>query len=188
MLPSHAAPEVVTLNVLQLGCSILLVIVALVALGQLRRWSKNRGLRRRWSVARAAELEAPALLLEQGYRVLDSQVAGSYSLVVDGKPHLVSLRADYLVTRDGLTYVAEVKSGRKAPRFDTAATRRQLLEYSIAYAVDGVLLVDGLAHRVERVEFPQRLRQLRTDGLAFVAVAAVLLVVAIALGLYLFGQ
>jgi hypothetical protein len=50
--------------------------------------------------------------------------------------------------------VAEVKTGTLAPRIETATTRRQLLEYRVAFAVDGVLLVDADAGTVRRVEFP----------------------------------
>ena len=38
---------------------------------------------------------------------------------------------------DQLACVAEVKTGRLAPRIDTPATRRQLLEYRLAFDVDG---------------------------------------------------
>jgi hypothetical protein len=59
-----------------------------------------------------------------------------------------------VVAGGGLRYVAEVKTGAFAPRLETAATRRQLLEYRIAFDVDGVLLVDADAERVRLVEFP----------------------------------
>ena len=50
--------------------------------------------------------------------------------------------------------MAEVKTGRLAPRLETSATRRQLLEYRVAFDVDGVLLVDVDAGRVHSLEFP----------------------------------
>ncbi len=50
--------------------------------------------------------------------------------------------------------MAEVKTGAAAPQLSTAATRRQLLEYRVAFDVDGVLLVDAEAGRVQRVVFP----------------------------------
>ena len=62
------------------------------------------------------------------------------------------MRADYLVEADGEVLVAEVKTGDVAPRIETAATRRQLLEYHVAFEVDGVLLVcpeRGVIHRVD---------------------------------------
>ena len=86
--------------------------------------------------------------------MLGAQVEGSYSLVVDGEPLNVPLRADYMVSRRGRRYIAEVKSGKSAPRLSTAATRRQLLEYLVAFEVDGVLLVDGEERQVHEVVFP----------------------------------
>ena len=131
------------------------VLVVLAALGlAARRWVRRLVRQRRWLRAQDAEGEAPRLLEKLGYGVLGAQVEGGYSLQVDGQPIDVSLRADYIVERRGRRFVAEVKSGKLAPHLDTAATRRQLLEYSIAFRVDGVLLVDGEARRVHHVEFP----------------------------------
>jgi hypothetical protein len=128
------------------------ITVAIVMAG--RRWHQRWIRRRQWSRAQGAEAEAPRLLERLGYNVLGAQVEGSYSLVVDGEPMNVPLRADYLVTRRGRRYIAEVKSGKAAPRLSTAATRRQLLEYLVAFEVDGVLLVDGEERRVHEVQFP----------------------------------
>jgi hypothetical protein len=50
--------------------------------------------------------------------------------------------------------VAEVKTGTQAPRFEHADTRRQLLEYQLAFEVDSVLLVDVEAGEVREVSFP----------------------------------
>jgi hypothetical protein len=119
-----------------------------------RRWHDRWLHRRRWSRALDAEAHAPRLLEKLGYVVLGSQVEGTYQLIVDGRPTTVSVRADYVVSRDGRLYVAEVKSGRLAPRLDTSATRRQLLEYLIAFEAHGVLLVDGEGRRVHEVVFP----------------------------------
>jgi hypothetical protein len=79
---------------------------------------------------------------------------GGYEIIVDGEQFWIPLRADFLVARGERTYIAEVKSGRFAPRLQTAATRRQLLEYLVAYDVDGVLLVDPEKQRIQEVVFP----------------------------------
>ncbi|WP_437673212.1 hypothetical protein [Sorangium sp. So ce131] len=102
----------------------------------------------------AGEARAEALLRELGYTILGRQVAVSYGVQVDGEPITVGLRADYLVAHGRRRYVAEVKTGRLAPRIDTPATRRQLLEYRLAFDVDGVLLVDAETRRVRSVVFP----------------------------------
>jgi hypothetical protein len=114
--------------------------------------------RRRLSLARErgalGEVRAEALLRRRGFTILGRQVPVTYGLGVDGHPVHVDLRADYVVAEGGRRYVAEVKTGAFAPRIETPATRRQLLEYRIAFAVDGVLLVDAEAERVRRVDFP----------------------------------
>jgi hypothetical protein len=93
-------------------------------------------------------------LRAHGYDVTGEQIDGGYTLVIDGQRHWVQLRADFLVVRGKYTYIAEVKSGRLAPRLQTSATRRQLLEYLLAYEVDGVLLVDPEKRRIHEVVFP----------------------------------
>lgn len=127
-----------------------LVVIGLAARELAARWER----RRRWSRARLAESTAPRILEQSGYEVLDAQVPGKYTLMVDGKAITVALRADFLVARRGRHYVAEVKSGKSAPQLSTATTRRQLLEYLIAFPVDGILLVDAESRALHEVQFP----------------------------------
>jgi hypothetical protein len=137
--------------------SLLFGVLLLVAIGlwlAIQRAYGRAQRRRRWARSQAAELEAPRLLRDLGYEVLGAQVPGKYTLIVDGEPISFALRADYLVERNDLTYVAEVKSGKLAPRLNHGSTRRQLLEYLIAFQTDGVLLVDGETQRVHEVVFP----------------------------------
>jgi hypothetical protein len=103
---------------------------------------------------RAADGEESAfgLLERAGYLVLGRQVAGSWTVRADGEPLTFGLRADYLVQRAGRRYVAEVKTGRLAPRLSHGPTRRQLLEYSSAFDVHGVILVDADAETLTHVE------------------------------------
>jgi hypothetical protein len=140
----------------------LLCVAALGVLGWLallrqlfRRWSVRHALRQRMARARQAERDAPRWLAKHGYAVLDAQLTSEYEVSLDGEPIRISVRADYIVEREGLRYVAEVKSGAAAPRIETQATRRQLLEYRFAFEVDGVLLVDAETERVHIVRFPR---------------------------------
>ena len=105
---------------------------------------------------RAARGEARAArwLQEQGYAVLGAQVVADHAVRIDDRTVTVSLRADYLVARGGARYVVEVKTGTLAPRIETSATRRQMLEYRVAFDVDGILLVDGETGLVHEVTFP----------------------------------
>jgi hypothetical protein len=150
--------------------------------GLLTLWGRRvllRGrLRRRALIAREGEARAETILADQGWAVDGRQVTATYDLLVSGTPLTIGLRADYLVTRGGRRYVAEVKTGRFAPQLDTPATRRQLLEYRVAFGVDGVLLVDAETERVLSIEFPPlQARLSRRPGFAW----------ALLLGLLAFG-
>lgn len=137
---------------------LLLALLAVVAWW----WERGRGRRRsRRSnrVARLAEREAERLLGEHGYEVVERQARVSWMLAVDGDLRPVWSQVDLLVERGGRLYLADVKSGDEAPSPTAPSTRRQLLEYQLAFAVDGVLLVDMAARRVMQVDFGDLLRR-----------------------------
>lgn len=111
-------------------------------------------LKLRFARAQRKEAEAALILEDHGYTVLASQLEGSIDLVQDGEPLSAPLRADYLVEKKGRTFIAEAKSGSKATNVLDRGTRRQLLEYLLAYEVDGVLLVNTEEASVSEVFFP----------------------------------
>jgi hypothetical protein len=134
--------------------ALLVFVLVEIVRAKVRRWLVARRLRLQAGRALAAETWAARLLARAGYAVRGSQVRAAYDLWIDGRRLSIELRADYVVERRGRSFVAEVKSGQLAPSLETAATRRQLLEYSIAFAVDGVLLVDGESGTIHEVVFP----------------------------------
>jgi hypothetical protein len=100
-----------------------------------------------------------------GFRILERQVTTTWTLTIDGEAHEVRSRADLLVearTRSrfprGTRYIAEVKTGDLAPDPRRPATRRQLMEYLMAFDVDGVLLVDMEQGNVHHVVFTDHTR------------------------------
>lgn len=145
-----------TRDVQLVGLALLLAgaLLALVVHRWLSRWRGSRRAVRRAARAGAGEHAAAALLERAGYRIVARQARTWWSPTLDGEPHETELRADYLVEANGSVYVAEVKTGDRAPELSTAATRRQLLEYHVAFGVDGVLLVCPERGAIHRVEFP----------------------------------
>lgn len=133
-------------------------LALLWAMQSLRLWWVRRGPARtlRASVRRgvAGEEAARELLRAHGFEVLGAQATCRWRFRVDGAPRAVTLRADFLVRRRGRRYVADAKTGDAARL--TAPTRRQLLEYRLAFEVDGVLLVDPAAGRVREIVFSLR--------------------------------
>ncbi len=121
---------------------VLLLVATVVATILLLRWWARLGGARGRARGLRSERRARRLLERAGYKVLRQGVDGRGHVIVDGQRHTVPLRADYLVERAGRQYVVEVKSGgRRRPTVDT--TRRQLLEYCLAFDVPSVLLVDA---------------------------------------------
>jgi hypothetical protein len=129
-------------------------LVALVLARLLRRWRGSWRAKRRAARAGAGEDAAAALLHRAGFRIVAVQARTWWTPLIDGEPHETELRADYLVEARGELLVAEVKTGDAAPKLSTAATRRQLLEYHVAFAADGVLLVCPELGSIHRIEFP----------------------------------
>lgn len=137
----------------------LLSVVVVILLIQ-ARWRGGAGHRRAVARARragAGEQDAEALLEAEGYRIIDRQVRCLWWITVDGDEEEVELRADLLVERDGERFIAEVKTGLHAPDPAFPSTRRQLLEYRLAFDPYEVLLVDVEAGTIYAVEFPRAL-------------------------------
>jgi len=138
-----------------LGVALVGALVALVITRRLRQWRGSWRARRRAGRAVAGEDQAADMLRRAGFRIVARQARTWWAPIVDGEPHETEVRADYLVeAADGEFLVAEVKTGEEAPQLSTAATRRQLLEYHVAFEADGVLLVCPERGAIHRVDFP----------------------------------
>jgi hypothetical protein len=129
------------------------VLCAVALVHALRRRLRSRRAVRRARRALAGEAAASSLLAGAGYQLLDTQVRHDWTFHCDGEPVTVELRCDALVAHGDRRLVAEIKTGERAPALATAATRRQLLEYAVAYRADGVVLVDAEAGAVREVDF-----------------------------------
>lgn len=143
--------------------ALLAIVVAGVLLVLWQR-AETRGARRsrsRQVRARRGEDRAESLLASYGMVVVARQPSVTWTIEVDGSPVPVRSRADWIVearrctfAEPGTRFVAEVKTGTRAPDPAHPATRRQLLEYQLVFDVDGVLLVDMEAETLHAVEFP----------------------------------
>ncbi len=136
--------------------AILALLLAVALWGWWRaRTRLSRASRGRNRRARKAETDAERLLESQGYLILDRQLTRRWTLQVDGEAREVSSRADLLVRRHRRLFIVDVKSGDLAPEPSLPATRRQLLEYLLAFEVDGALVVDMQRRQVRSVSFPE---------------------------------
>ncbi|MEM9067468.1 MAG: hypothetical protein AAGE52_03150 [Myxococcota bacterium] len=154
------------------------------ALQTIRLWRAKRvprsRIRRNFKAGRAGEARAETTLRAAGFRIVARQARVRWRFWVDDTAQVTTLTADFLVRRQGRRFVADAKTGQAARL--TAATRRQLLEYSLAFDVDGVLLVDADNGRIRHVEFSSR-RPPRVWPFLVVALGVALVVVAAAFAL-----
>lgn len=147
-------PQFLELSLVDVLYALVAALLALVLSRWIREWRGSWRARRRAARAGAGEEAAVDLLEAAGFEVVERQARVVWAPLVDGVPQHLELRADYLVEAGDELLVAEVKTGDEAPNLDTAATRRQLLEYHVAFGVDGVLLVSPERGTVQRVMFP----------------------------------
>ncbi len=137
----------------------LLAATVLLGLQTFRLWQRGRVEARRAKRARTlgrkGERDARRLLKKAKYRIEREQPTGRLSYVVDGQPHEAVLRPDFLVRQGTRRFIADAKAGVDATDLGKRGTRRQLLEYALAFPeVDGVLLVDTERSAIHAVAFP----------------------------------
>ncbi len=137
----------------------LLLLLALLAAAwfalRMQQFLQRRRRRRRSADAQDAERRAAQLLHESGFEILARQAPRRWTVLFDDHVQRLQLRVDYLTRRGGRLYVADAKCGQLATSWNHAATRRQLLEYLLAYQADGALLVDMERERIIEVRFPE---------------------------------
>lgn len=118
-----------------------------------RRWDAWRGNRRR-ERGLAGEQQAEVLLRRWGFRILERQAERVVRMEVEGEEWECPVRADFLVERDGRSWVVEVKTGQRAPDPSNGSTRRQLLEYCLVFGSDRLLLLDMESQTLRTIVFP----------------------------------
>ena len=126
-------------------------------------WRRSLIARKRGARAVRGEHDAELLLEEEGYDIIERQLRKTWALDCDGEDTEFELRADLLVSKDGRQYIAEVKTGERAPDLRNATTRRQLLEYAVAYESPTILLVDVEGEEIHEVTFPLQAKLEATD-------------------------
>jgi hypothetical protein len=109
--------------------------------------------RRQVEMGMIAEERARDLLSRRGYRIEEVKPEADVELIVDGKRERARVQADFLVSKDGSNYIAEVKRGEEARIPLSPRVRRQLLEYFLAFRPDGMIFVDMENERIHRIDF-----------------------------------
>lgn len=128
------------------------VLIGMLALWRTLSWQKKYKYKKVSRRALQGETDAADLLEQLGYIIVSRQERGTVRFFVDGQVHESTVRADLIVTKQGRTYVAEVKTGAQA-NVDLPNVRRQLFEYHHVFQTDGILFVDMNTRSVSKVVF-----------------------------------
>ena len=132
-----------------------LVLGAFFGVFALRFFWQRLKLAERRAVARRAkegENKAVKLLQEHGYRILAEQERRNVSLIVNGERIESFIKADFIVSKRGYTYLVEVKTGAQA-NVRLPNVRRQLFEYQNIFQTDGILFIDMNKYDIMTVSF-----------------------------------
>ena len=128
-------------------------IICLILYIKTGNWLRAKRLRKRFSKSRQAEKEAEKILKKNGYAIIDAQKSKPLLITIGDKIHRYLVRIDYLARKKGKVYVVEVKSGEKIPYITNRETRRQMLEYYLAYQPSGILLLNMKNKNISEVKF-----------------------------------
>ena len=129
------------------------LVIFFIWLGwKIRLWWKNFLFMLVRKRGKKGERTSIQLLKKNGYTVLNEQIKLNGYFFIDDELNEFDLRPDLLVEKDGIQYVAEIKTGEVANP-SNRNTRRQLHEYSYYSNQDIVLLVDPIKKSIKRLSF-----------------------------------
>jgi len=128
-------------------------LFCLVLFIKIKNWLRAKRLKKRFSKSRQAEKEAEKILRKNGYTIIDAQKSKPLLITIGNRIHRYLVRIDYLVRKRGKVFVVEVKSGEKIPYITNRETRRQMLEYYLAYQPCGILLLNMKNKNISEVKF-----------------------------------
>ncbi len=145
---------------------LLLMVLAL----KWKEYRKKKQARKRFKRGLRLENEARKFLQSKGYDILEEQGEYEHHYTVNGETQVARIVPDYIVQKNGKTYIVEVKSGVSAIHLKNKNSRRQLLEYDFVIENDGVILLDMENKFLQHVVFESReTRQSRTAWLVVIA-------------------
>ena len=123
----------------------------------IRTWWRRRRIHSKADHGREMEERAGDMLENHGYQAISQHPEVTYVWTIDGQDKSVTVTPDWLVRKDGLTFLVEVKTGHQANP-NQAKIRRQLLEYYLFGNADGVVYFDADRNTAKEVRFPAVIR------------------------------
>ena len=92
------------------------------------------------------------MLIRNGYEILKEQIIIKGKLLYNERKKSYFIKPDFLVKKNNIVYIAEVKTGKSAS-IKNISTRRQLLEYATNLNSKRILLVNIDKKSISQIEF-----------------------------------
>ncbi|HEX2958245.1 MAG TPA: hypothetical protein VHO70_15530 [Chitinispirillaceae bacterium] len=136
---------------------VLLCLLSVISGFAVLKWYLHFSMRKKMvrRVRRAAtgEKNAQKYLREHGYAILDEQAHIERKIEVDGSDLPFTLRADFIVKKNGRRAVVDAKSGSEAADPANPETRRRMFEYGCYYDVDDIYIYDDIRKCLKKITF-----------------------------------
>ncbi len=145
---------------------------------------KKRAISQRLKKGIEAEKEAKIILEKNGYKIEEYQKNYKYTISQNQKSVEIDLRPDFLVSKHGKSYIAEVKYGEYVSNISSRETRRQLLEYCFALNQREILLVDVMKREISSIKFESEREKILIHQRKILTITVIILL--LGLGLILF--
>jgi len=98
-------------------------------------------------------VSAEKLLKEKNFKVLKKGLQAPFSLLIDGKKHLVISHFDFLVEKEGKKFIVYVHEGTLSADPTDPLLRRKLLEIKNTFKDEGLLLLDRSDDSIQEINF-----------------------------------
>ncbi len=128
-------------------------ILSLILSLKIKNLINNRKAKKRSFISKRAEKTAEKWLKRNGFQVMEKQQSRPLIIKTGKTSHRYLIRTDFLVKKGGRKYIVEVKSGQKNSSITNRDTRRQLLEYFLAYQSYGIILFDIEHKKFSEIKF-----------------------------------
>ena len=140
-----------------LGALVLFVLGALTS-WRIHGWWRSYRAKHRSLSGYRSEKVAEKMLESRGFEIVSSPYQLKSNIQVDGEWTSSPVRVDFLVARDGMYAMVEVKSTARAANPHFPDTRRQLREYR-ACSLYPLYLLDTTRDSLHEIDFPEELAE-----------------------------
>jgi Holliday junction resolvase-like predicted endonuclease len=159
-------------------------ILTLILYLKIKSLLDNKKAKQRSFTSKRAEKTAEKWLKRNGFQITEKQQSRPLIIQTGKIRHRYLIRTDFLVRKGGRKYIVEVKSGQKNSHITNRDTRRQLLEYFLAYQSYGIILFDMEHKKFSEIKFLlPHLHSRWVENLIFFLLGALIVMV----GIYFLG-